>query len=151
MKYATGPLIGILATSLEWMTGIWHGKLGANKIEEHWSRAAGGTLMGMFRWLKGNSIWFYELLVIEPDRDQLVIRIKHFNPGLQGWEEKDQAVSFSLVELDSKKAVFIQQGKPEPVWLIYALEKQDTLITYFEKEDEPVKEEEIFVFTRTSS
>ena len=148
MKYATTPCTDTSAADLNWMAGAWHGIQGSSYIEEHWSQAAGGTLMGMFRWLKDDSVWFYELLVIETEENQLVFRIKHFNPGLKGWEEKDQAISFVLVALDKGKAVFIQQNKPEPVWLIYSLEDQDTLITYFEKEGEETREEEKFIFKR---
>ncbi len=76
---------------LAWLAGHWRGQDGNDIIEEHWSEPQAGTLMCMFRWIHDNKVRFFELVTIETDEDgQLRLRIKHFNPGLRGWEEKDE-------------------------------------------------------------
>ena len=51
--------------SLDWIVG-------------RWAEPAGGTMVGMFRWLQAGAVRFYELLTVEPEGDGLVWRIKHF-------------------------------------------------------------------------
>ena len=43
---------------------------------------------------------------MEPDDARLVFRIKHFAPGLVGWEEKDAAVTLDLVRLNEARPCF---------------------------------------------
>jgi len=147
-KYPVESLSGVTTAQLGWLHGIWKGQRDQEQIEEQWSDLAGGTLMGMFRWLKGDSVWFYELIVVEPEDDGVMLRIKHFYPGLKGWEEKDLATEFALVELRDTFAVFLQVNKPNAPWMIYHLESEDRLIAYFERAGEPPKESDKFVYTR---
>lgn len=37
---------------------------------------------------------FSEYMQIAPDGDSLIVRLKHFNADLTGWEEKDKTVNF---------------------------------------------------------
>jgi hypothetical protein len=71
----------------------------------------------MFRWHQDGAPRFYELLTLEADGDRLIFRIKHFAPGLVGWEEKDQAVTLDLVSLREGEAVFLKRG--EERWMVY--------------------------------
>ena len=92
---------------LDWMVGDWHGKIGVDTVEEHWTRARGGTMMGMFRWVNGDHVKFYEFMLIETQGDGTVIlRIKHFNSGLEGWEEKDVSQDFPLQRANGTEALF---------------------------------------------
>ncbi|MES2302960.1 MAG: DUF6265 family protein, partial [Pseudomonadota bacterium] len=45
---------------------------------------------------KDGSVMFYELITIVEERGSLAYRLKHFNPDLTGWGEKDKVVSFPL-------------------------------------------------------
>lgn len=102
--------------------------------------------MGMFRWQKNGAIWFYELMVIEPEDDHVVLRIKHFYPGLKGWEEKDESATFLLVQLEDEYAVFLQINRPNAPWLIYRREG-DRLTSYFETDAATPTEDDQFRFT----
>lgn len=133
-KYPSEPLTDPTVADLAWLTGNWRGQLAGDLIEEFWSSPAAGTLVGMFRWAQGDGVRFYELLVVEAGARGLVLRIKHFNPGLQGWEEKDEAVNFDLVALTGQEAVFLRRGGEEPLWLIYRREGRAILVAYFAKE-----------------
>ena len=39
------------------------------------------------------------------------MELKHFNPGLIGWEEKDQVYSYPLVKIQKNEAVFERPDK----------------------------------------
>lgn len=149
-KYPEQGLSGVTPADLSWLTGNWKGLHGSDQIEEYWSSFNGGTLMGMFRWQKGEQVWFYEFMTIESHGEHILLRIKHFYPGLKGWEEKDLATEFLLVQFQPREAVFLQINKPGP-WMIYHLEEEDKLISYFEKEGEVLVTEEIFEYKRQKS
>jgi hypothetical protein len=49
---------------------------------------------------------FTEHMVIAQEGGSLVLKLKHFNPDLTGWEEKDEMETFPLVALDPCHAQF---------------------------------------------
>ena len=145
-KYPQQGLSTATPADLSWLTGSWHGRQGSETIEEHWSDVNGRSLMAMFRWLKEDKVWFYELMVIEQEEDgRVMLRVKHFYPGLKGWEEKDDSAEFLLVQLQEQKAIFRQLNKPD-TWMVYHRPNQDRLLAYFEKEDKPVNEDDMFIY-----
>lgn len=91
---------------LNWMVGRWEGEGFGGIVEENWNPAIGGTMVGSFRLVKDGAPNFYELLAIVPEGESLVYKVKHFNPDLSGWEEKDESVSFPLVRLARDTAFF---------------------------------------------
>jgi len=151
VKYPSEPLSGATAADLGWLSGSWRGDVAGDIIEEVWSGPAAGTLMGMFRWLEGDGVRFYELLVIEAGARRLVLRIKHFNPGLKGWEEKDEAVNFDLVALAGQEATFLRRGGEEPLWMVYRREGQANLIAYFAKEGQEFDPADAFRYELANS
>jgi hypothetical protein len=82
---------------MAWLAGHWTGEGLGGHSEEIWSPPEGGVMMGMYRHLKDGKPVFYELLTLAKEGGSLVIRLKHFNPDLTGWEERDQTVSFPFV------------------------------------------------------
>ncbi len=91
---------------IAWIAGDWHGEAMGGKFEEAWNPPMGGAMMGMFKFVDGGKIGFYELLTIVPKGDSLVLRLKHFDANLKGWEEKDKSVEFPLLELSDRVAKF---------------------------------------------
>jgi hypothetical protein len=133
--------------ALDWIAGHWLGEHGNDRFEEWWAQPDGGTMVGMFRLLRDGSPAFYELLTVEPEGDLLVWRIKHFGPGLDGWEEKDAAVTLDLVRLDKGEAVFLKRGDER--WMVYRLEPAtDELVAYFEHADAPHTPDDEFRYGR---
>jgi hypothetical protein len=91
---------------LAWIEGHWRGTgLGA-VAEEVWSAPEAGAMMGMFRLIRDGKLSFYEILTLSQEGESVLLRIKHFNPDLTGWEEKDRSVEFRLVRLDPRHAWF---------------------------------------------
>jgi hypothetical protein len=143
-------LSGVTGDDLGWLEGRWIGRHGEDIVEEHWSAPAAGAIMGMFRWLSGDKVRFYELLTIEPAGDgRLLMRIKHFHPGLKGWEEKDQAVTLALVAWSATSTLWRQLDRPDERFLVYRREKGDCLVAYFTEDGAPPPEEKRFVYWGT--
>jgi len=85
---------------LQWMAGRWLGEgLGAT-AEEIWLPPAGGAMPGVFRLVRDGEVRFYEFVTFVEEEGSLTMRFKHFDPGLVGWEARDETVSFLLVERD---------------------------------------------------
>lgn len=89
-----------------WIAGHWRGGVGSVVFEEVWSPPFGGSMMGMCRIVKGGAVSMYEILTIVEEEGSLVLRMKHFNADLKGWEEKDVTVDFPLVKAEPGKAYF---------------------------------------------
>ena len=104
---------------LAFIAGAWKGELGGAVIEEHWSAPEGDNMMGMFRFVKDGKVTFYEMQSIEQNEGPPVLRIKHYHPGLRGWEEKDEAVTFTLRQVEGQRAVFDEDDRSTQ--LIYQL------------------------------
>ncbi len=91
---------------LAWMAGNWKGEGFGGTVEEAWAPALGGTMMGMFRLVRDDQVDFYELMLIQPQEESLVLRVKHFSREFTAWEKKEESLDFRLVRLGEKKAFF---------------------------------------------
>jgi hypothetical protein len=101
-------------------------------------------MMGMFWWDRDGRPWFFELVTIEPGaEDTLLLRIKHFHPGLVGWEEREESVRFVLVALGDREMVLLQQDRPNPPWMVYR-RRDDALESYFQRAGEMVADADVF-------
>lgn len=112
---AEAPTVADLA----WIAGDWHGEKGGGAIEELWSAEGGGAMMGMFRWLSEDGVRLYEFLLIEDGPKGPLMRIKHFSPGLKGWEEKEESLEFHLTTHRPGYAVFEMDPEIEDTRLVY--------------------------------
>jgi len=92
---APGPAAQV--EDMAWLAGHWMGEALGGTAEEIWSAPRGDAMMGMFRLVKDGETVFYELMTILAEDGSLVLRLKHFNADLTGWEEKDDTVDFPLV------------------------------------------------------
>jgi hypothetical protein len=149
-KYPQEGLKGATPADLHWLSGRWIGGHGEDVVEESWSPRGAGTLMAMLWWQKDDRVFFDELMAIERDAEHVALRIKHFDPGLRGWEEGQEAMECQLVRLRDREAVFVESNEPHR-WVVYRLEADDRLVSYFETDDRPVDPEDLFVYTRPTS
>lgn len=107
----TKPVSKITLEDLTFISGRGTGNLGGGVIDEQWSLPAGDSMMGMFRYVKDRKAVFYEFLLIEQTAEGPVLRLKHFNPGLIGREEKAEVFSYPLVEFSENRAAFERPDK----------------------------------------
>ncbi len=97
---ATGappPAAQVRIADAAWLTGDWIGEGFGGVLEESWSAPAGAQMVGHFRMVQDGVPQFYEFLAIEEYEGGLRYRVKHFNPDLTGWEEKNEAHTFAFV------------------------------------------------------
>lgn len=91
---------------MAWLAGSWTGDALGGQVEEIWSPPQAGAMMGMFRLLREGKTVFYELMTLVEENGSLVLRVKHFNPDLTGWEDKGASVDFALVAVDGDRFFF---------------------------------------------
>lgn len=115
---ATDTSSGSVEPTIEnfaWLSGHWLGEQNdeATKedgawIEEFWGQAHQGLILGMFRQDSPRQT-FYELFTLAETDTGIELRIRHFSRGLVAWEEKDETVLFTLVEVRDNHATFVDQ------------------------------------------
>ena len=93
-------------SELAWLAGHWRGEGLGGICEEIWSAPMAGTMVGSFRLIKDGEVSFYELMVLTPEEDGIVLKVKHFTPEFVGWEEKEDAVRFVLEDVEPNHARF---------------------------------------------
>ena len=93
-------------TDIAWLQGRWVGAGLGGTTEEVWAPPLGDSMLGMYRLVKNGKVMFCELCTIVEDGDSLVLKLKHFDSKLKGWEEKDVTVNFPLVKLTGSEAYF---------------------------------------------
>jgi hypothetical protein len=91
---------------IAWLAGRWVGRDSGESTEEIWSPPLGNSMMGSFRVVKHGKVVFYEFCTIAEENESLVLKIKHFDSHLNGWEDKNVAVIFPLVKLSATAAYF---------------------------------------------
>ena len=92
-KPGTGSL-----EDLDWLVGYWTGTGLGGTCDETWMPAVDGHMIGTFRfWNKGKLV-FSEFMNMVQEGDTFYLKLKHFNPDLSGWEEKEEWTIFRLVE-----------------------------------------------------
>ena len=89
-----------------WLVGYWQGEAFGGTIEEAWTPATAGSMMGVFRLMEDGETKFYEFILLVEEEGSLVMKLKHFHPDLKGWEEKDDFVSFPLVKITEEGLYF---------------------------------------------
>jgi hypothetical protein len=129
------------------IAGTGTGSMGGGVIEEQWSAPAGDSMMGMFRYTKDGRAVFYEFLLIEQTATGPVLRLKHFNPGLIGWEEKAEVFSYPLVELQPRRAAFERPDKQTR--LIFDGTNGKQLIVTLDQVKNGKRESSTFVYEHT--
>lgn len=98
---------GSRLNSLKWMTGTWSANAFGGQAEETWMVPRMGSMLGMYRFSRNGEVIFYELMCIEISQDdQLILRVKHFNRGLTGWEDKDASLEFPELNISESRADF---------------------------------------------
>ena len=91
---------------VKWISGHWKGEALGGNTEEVWTSPFGGSIECMFKLVVNNKVTFYEFLTITEENNSLILRLKHFNSDLKGWEEKDERLEFKLVKVTKNRIYF---------------------------------------------
>jgi hypothetical protein len=126
---------------LSFLTGHWISNAEGEFQEEYWSPVNGDSMVGTFRVVRLGKPLFYEFWVIEVEDGRPVYKLKHFDGGLKGWEEKNDFVRLPVRELDSTHVVFANEDGT----LILRYERKGTeLIATMRHTKEGKSSEEVF-------
>ncbi|MEX2327923.1 MAG: DUF6265 family protein [Pseudomonadales bacterium] len=85
---------------LAWLAGTWEGKAFGQTFEEVWLPPAAGTMLGMFKLMRGDEVQLYEIMEIARTDGRLGLKVKHFNGDFVAWEDKPDFVHFKLVGIE---------------------------------------------------
>jgi hypothetical protein len=89
-----------------WLAGHWVGQGFGGTVEEWWSPARGGEMMGAFRLVVDGETKFLELITMSKGAELWSMRLRHFNPDLSSWEKDNQSLLWPEKVLDENRAGF---------------------------------------------
>lgn len=129
---ASAP-IKVSIESFGWLAGRWQGQLSFGSIEEIWSPASEGIMIGMFRIISRGKPSLYEFMTLEQKGEGVCLRIRHFNGQFVAREEKDQHVEFAATaHAPSETTFFVDEGNAK-VTLVYRKSAADAMEVDFLK------------------
>lgn len=99
------------ANQLDWMAGCWTTRNGPLRVDEQWTRPAGGMLLGLSRTIKQDRIVFHEFMRIET-RDGAVT----YTPRIGA---PQAPVSFTLIRQTADEVVFENLAHDFPQRILY--------------------------------
>jgi hypothetical protein len=89
-----------------WLAGRWVGEGFGGQMEESWAPPIGGQMVGHFRYWRDGQPQFYEFLMMDVVDGGVRMRVKHFNPDMIGWEDKDEWITFEPVTAGPDALIF---------------------------------------------
>jgi uncharacterized protein DUF6265 len=114
--FGQGPTIA----DVSWMAGDWQTAAGGRRqSEEHWTKPAGGSMLGMSRTIAGDKTVEFEYLRIEQRADG-VYYVAH--PGA-----RCPGTDFKLTRASATEAVFENPQHDFPKRIIYRKNADDSL------------------------
>lgn len=84
---------------LSWLVGYWTGPGLGGECEEVWMPAVDGHMIGTFRLWNEGKLVFSEFMNLVQEGESFSMKLKHFNPDLSSWEEREKWTTFRLVEI----------------------------------------------------
>ena len=129
---------------MAWLAGHWTGSVLGGVGDEIWSPPRNGMMLGMYRQMNDGKPRFFELLTLIEEGGSLLLRLKHFNQDLTGWEEKNESLSFPLVAKAGRTMQFsgmtFQRDAEDALTVFLAIGQKDGTV-----------KEEIFRYTKVGS
>lgn len=91
---------------LDWVVGYWTGTGLGGECDETWMPAVDGSMVGTFRFWQDGKLVFSEFMNLIQEEETFYLKLKHFNPDLSGWEEKEEWTIFPLVSVEKNTIWF---------------------------------------------
>jgi hypothetical protein len=131
---------------LAFLSGRWTSDSAEGQEEEYWSRAAGKSMVGTFRVVKDGDAVFYEFWVIEVEDGKAIFKMKHFDRGLVGWEEKADAVRLNVSVSGGQDVLF---SNPDGSLSLRYQRNGDELVSTLRRVKDGKTKEDIFHLHRS--
>jgi hypothetical protein len=104
---------------LSWMEGRWGGTAFGIDMEEQWSSAAGGALIGMHKDVKGGRMTSFEFMRIDSTPQEGIVYFAS--------PRSAPVTPFTLLELGDKRVVFENKAHDFPQRILYWLDATGAL------------------------
>lgn len=137
---ASGQEAPVSIDDASWLVGRWVGEGLGGQVEETWSPAHGGQMVGHFMLARAGKPVFYELMLMDLLPTGLRLRVKHFNPDFTAWEDKAGWHSFEPVSASPQSLRF------RGLWL--RREDEELLITISLREKDGVAKQHLLRLRR---
>ena len=124
-----------------WMAGCWENTTNKSSRDEIWSKAAGGTMIGLARVVANGKTSSFEFMRLHQEKDGL-----YFTALIPGEPE----TSFKLIRMDGKKAIFENPKHDFPTRIIYGQNPDGTLFARIEGKIKGKTQAVDFPFQRTT-
>ena len=99
------PAKAATLADLAFLKGSWTSNRSGFIIEESWTDAQAGVVLGMSRGTQNGAVRFLRFAVVEQIGDTVVMRFKRYHPDYSSWEAAGPSV-MRLVQADTVAAVF---------------------------------------------
>lgn len=119
--------------TIRWMTGAWRCDDPHEPLEEHWTEARNGVMVGMSRIGDNPERTIYEIILIEEHATAPLMSIRHFGKGLAVRDRR--VANFRLTSASEKEAVFDDPSNDFPSKIIYRLAGENKLLVRLENKD----------------
>lgn len=96
---------------LSFMAGNWTLQHKWGYMQEIWSKPMGDNMVSVFRCVKDGKVVFYEFMTIEQSEKGPVLKLRHFNKGSIGWEDKDKPYLMPATSIEKDKVVFTSEDQ----------------------------------------
>lgn len=122
-------------SDVAFMAGHWVGGKEGEASEEIWTAPAGDSMLGMWRLVAQGQVRVMEVLVLKQEGDRVVLRFRHFDPGLVAWEDKETPIVLTLTRRATGEARFEGPavGAPGTIALTYRRTGPDRLEATLER------------------
>jgi len=144
LKPAETP--GSSIQSLAFLSGLWTEHTAEGDEEEYWSKPMGSSMVGTFRVVKDGNAVFYEFWAIEVEDGEVVFKMKHFDKGLIGWEEKAEMVRLTMSVGGMQDVLF---SKPDGSLRLRYQRKGDELTSTLQRVKDGKTKEDVFHLHRS--
>ncbi|MEH6743604.1 MAG: DUF6265 family protein [Hyphomonas sp.] len=91
---------------VDWLVGYWIGDMPEGPVEQVFLPADKGQLPSFVRATNPDGIIFYEISNIIAQDGTLFIRLRHFTPGLSGWEDQSGPIDRRLLAIEGDTLYF---------------------------------------------
>ena len=135
--------------ALAWMTGSWEGPTGTHTLEENWTRADNGAIVGVMRFLADGKMQVVELILIEEENGTLMLRGNQWFPGYKPKLEQldvmkltsmgDQSVTFEEHGFSRMKKLTYSRPTPELFKIEIVVPGRDLIVMELKPVDKPLR------------
>ncbi|HMB93949.1 MAG TPA: DUF6265 family protein [Rhodothermales bacterium] len=93
-------------SDVAWLVGSWHGPGLGGETDEIWLPPVGGAMPGMFRFVQEGKPIFYEIWAMREVEGTLLLELKHFDPDITSWEEREEKTRFHFIRAEEDTVYF---------------------------------------------